>query len=99
MEPPLVILVVLVVVALTVARTLVRRRAREEADREPQVPTMTRVVAAAVLTASGFDASLGDAQPDSVDGGIRIMLAVVPLAFSALAFLCFWLYPIRTSDV
>lgn len=57
------------------------------------------VVAAWVLTASGFDASLGDAQPGSVDGGIRLMLAVVPLAFAALAWLCFWLYPIRTRDV
>ncbi|REJ08345.1 MFS transporter [Microbacterium bovistercoris] len=56
------------------------------------------VVAAWVLTASGFDASLGDAQPASVDGAVRIMLAVVPLGFTALAWLCFWLYPIRTSD-
>ncbi|MFJ4175396.1 MFS transporter [Microbacterium sp. NPDC089696] len=58
------------------------------------------VVAAAVLTASGFDAGLGDAaQPDTVDGGIRIMVAVVPLVFTALAWLCFWLYPIRARDV
>ncbi|MEX0161206.1 MULTISPECIES: MFS transporter [unclassified Microbacterium] len=57
------------------------------------------VVAAAVLTASGFDASLGDAQPEAVDGGIRVMVAVVPLVFSALAWLCFWLYPIRTRDL
>lgn len=57
------------------------------------------IVAAVVLTASGFDASLDDAQPDAVDGGIRIMLAVVPLVFTALAWLCFWLYPIRTRDL
>jgi GPH family glycoside/pentoside/hexuronide:cation symporter len=57
------------------------------------------VVAAAVLTASGFDASLGDAQPEAVDGGIRVMVAVVPLVFAALAWLCFWLYPIRTRDL
>lgn len=57
------------------------------------------VVAAWVLTASGFDASLGDAQPDAVDGGIRVMLAVIPLGFTALAWLCFWLYPIRSRDV
>ncbi len=57
------------------------------------------VVAAWVLTASGFDATLGDSQPDSVDGGIRVMLAVVPVAFTALAWLCFWVYPIRTRDV
>ncbi|QDE36000.1 MFS transporter [Microbacterium foliorum] len=57
------------------------------------------VVAAAVLTASGFDASLGDAQPDAVDGGIRVMVAVVPLVFAALAWLCFWLYPIRSRDL
>ncbi|PVE98624.1 MFS transporter [Microbacterium sp. TPD7012] len=57
------------------------------------------VVAAWVLTASGFDAALEDGQPESVDGGIRLMLAVVPLGFTALAWLCFWLYPIRTRDV
>lgn len=57
------------------------------------------VVAAAVLTASGFDASLGDAQPEAVDGGIRVMVAVVPLVFAALAWLCFWAYPIRTRDL
>lgn len=57
------------------------------------------VVVAVVLTASGFDAALGDAQPESVDGGIRIMLAVVPAGFTALAWLCFRLYPIRTRDV
>jgi GPH family glycoside/pentoside/hexuronide:cation symporter len=57
------------------------------------------VVAAWVLTASGFDASLEDAQPDSVDGGIRVMLAVVPVGFTALGWLCFWLYPIRTRDL
>lgn len=57
------------------------------------------VVAAAVLTSSGFDASLGDAQPEAVDGGIRVMVAVVPLVFAALAWLCFWLYPIRTRDL
>ncbi|MCM3780683.1 MFS transporter [Microbacterium hydrocarbonoxydans] len=57
------------------------------------------VVAAAVLTSSGFDASLGDGQPDTVDGGIRIMVAVVPLVFTALAWLCFWLYPIRARDL
>ncbi|MDF2510085.1 MAG: hypothetical protein K0Q52_3944, partial [Microbacterium sp.] len=42
---------------------------------------------------------LGDTQPDTVDGGIRLMLAVIPLGFTALAWLCFWLYPIRTRDV
>lgn len=57
------------------------------------------IVAAAVLGATGFDASLGDAQPEAVDGGIRLMLAVVPLGFTALAWLCFFLYPIRTRDV
>lgn len=57
------------------------------------------VVAAVVLTASGFDATLGDAQPDSVDSGIRIMLAVIPVGFTAIAWLCFWAYPIRTRDV
>ncbi|MFS0853883.1 MFS transporter [Microbacterium sp. 179-I 3D4 NHS] len=57
------------------------------------------IVAAWVLTASGFDATLGDAQPDSVDGGIRLMLAVVPLGFTALGWVCFFFYPIRTRDL
>ncbi|WP_314649934.1 MFS transporter [uncultured Microbacterium sp.] len=57
------------------------------------------VVVAVVLTASGFDATLGDAQPEAVDGGIRLMLAVIPLGFTALAWLCFFLYPIRSRDL
>ncbi|CAH0251394.1 Inner membrane symporter YicJ [Microbacterium oxydans] len=57
------------------------------------------IVAAVVLTASGFDAALEDAQPETVDGGIRLMLAVIPLGFTALAWLCFWLYPIRARDL
>lgn len=57
------------------------------------------VVAAVVLTASGFDASLGDAQPEAVDGGIRLMVAVVPMVFTALGWVCFFLYPIRTRDL
>ena len=57
------------------------------------------IVAAVVLTASGFDAALGDAQPDAVDGGVRVMLAVIPLGFTAVAWLCFWLYPIRARDL
>ncbi|WP_061015519.1 MFS transporter [Microbacterium sp. CCH5-D1] len=57
------------------------------------------IVAAVVLNAAGFDATLGDAQPDSVDGGIRLMLAVIPLGFTAVAWLCFWAYPIRARDV
>ncbi|MGO4488696.1 MFS transporter [Microbacterium sp. 2RAF4] len=57
------------------------------------------IVAAVVLNAAGFDATLGDAQPNSVDGGIRLMLAVIPLGFTAAAWLCFWAYPIRTRDV
>ena len=57
------------------------------------------VVAAVVLTSSGFDAALEDAQPATVDGGIRLMLAVIPLLFTALAWLCFWIYPIRRHDL
>ncbi|PRB09402.1 MFS transporter [Microbacterium sp. MYb72] len=57
------------------------------------------IVAAVVLTASGFDATLGDSQPDAVDGGIRVMVAVIPLVFTALAWVCFWFYPIRTRDL
>lgn len=57
------------------------------------------IVAAVVLTASDFDAARGDTQPDSVDGGIRLMLAVIPLGFTALAWLCFWAYPIRSRDL
>jgi len=56
------------------------------------------VVAAWVLNASGFDAALGDAQPETVDGGIRIMLAVIPCGFAVIAWVCFLLYPIRTRD-
>ncbi|MGW8483083.1 MFS transporter [Microbacterium sp. NPDC055903] len=55
------------------------------------------VVAAWVLGASGYDAALGDAQPETVDGAIRVMLAVVPMVLTALAWLCFWLYPIRRA--
>ncbi len=57
------------------------------------------VVAAVVLTASGFDASLDDAQPETVNGGIRLMVAVVPMVFTALGWVCFFLYPIRTRDL
>ncbi|MGM1017818.1 MAG: MFS transporter [Actinomycetota bacterium] len=56
------------------------------------------VVAAAVLNGSGFDARLEDAQPDSVDGGIRLMLAIFPLGFTALAWICFLFFPIRRAD-
>ncbi|MFK4728306.1 MFS transporter [Agromyces mediolanus] len=57
------------------------------------------VVAAAVLGATGFDAALGDAQPAPVDGGIRLMIAVVPLVFAVIAWLCFRAFPIRRRDV
>ncbi|WEK60965.1 MAG: MFS transporter [Candidatus Microbacterium colombiense] len=57
------------------------------------------IVAAVVLTSSGFDATLDDAQPDTVEGAIRVMLAVIPLGFTALAWVCFWLYPIRARDL
>ncbi|GAB3595872.1 MFS transporter [Microbacterium tumbae] len=57
------------------------------------------LVAAWVLNAAGYDAALEDAQPATVDGGIRLMLAVIPMALTALAWLCFWLYPIRTRDL
>ena len=57
------------------------------------------IVAAWVLNASGFDAALGDFQPDAVDTGIRIMLSVVPMGFTALAWVCFFFYPIRARDV
>lgn len=57
------------------------------------------IVAAGVLTATGFDATLGDAQPEAVAGGIRLMLAVIPLVFTALAWLCFWAFPLRSRDL
>lgn len=57
------------------------------------------VIAAAVLTSSGFDAALGDAQPETVDGGIRLMLAVIPAGLTALAWICFLFYPIRSRDL
>ncbi len=51
------------------------------------------IVVAWVLTASGYDAALDTAQPDSVEGGMRILLAVVPLAFLVLAGLSIFLTP------
>ncbi len=51
------------------------------------------IVVAAVLTASGYDAALGEAQPGTVEGGMRVLLAVIPLAFLVLAWLCVFLAP------
>ncbi|QOD44135.1 hypothetical protein [Clavibacter zhangzhiyongii] len=51
MDLPLAAIAVVVVVAAFVLREVVRRKARERAEREPQVPTTGRAVAAAVLGA------------------------------------------------
>jgi heme/copper-type cytochrome/quinol oxidase subunit 2 len=52
MEPPYVLLVVLVVAVVAVLRFVVLRKARERAQRGPQVPTMPKVIAAALLGAA-----------------------------------------------
>lgn len=59
--------------------------------------SLQAVVMGAVLETSGYEAHLA-VQPETVDGGIRLMLSGVPAAALLLAFLCFWLYPIRKSS-
>jgi GPH family glycoside/pentoside/hexuronide:cation symporter len=56
------------------------------------------IIVAAVLTASGYDAAL-PAQPPSVVTGVRMLMAVFPAIGAALAFVCFWFYPLRQRDV
>jgi GPH family glycoside/pentoside/hexuronide:cation symporter len=56
------------------------------------------VVVAAVLTASGYDAAL-PVEPSSVVTGVRMLMAVFPAIGAALAFVCFWFYPLRQRDV
>ncbi|MDL9981513.1 MFS transporter [Microbacterium sp. ASV49] len=57
------------------------------------------IVTAVVLGATGFDATLKGPQPDAVDSGIRLMIAVIPLGFTVLAWLCFRAFPIRGQVV
>ncbi|CPU65669.1 Uncharacterised protein [Mycobacteroides abscessus] len=37
-------------------------------------------------------------QPDGVATGVRLLLGGVPVLIAALAFVCFWLYPLRGRD-
>ncbi|GAA1725983.1 MFS transporter [Isoptericola hypogeus] len=52
------------------------------------------VVLAGVLAASGYVEG-ADAQVPAVATGIRLLLGGVPVLLAALAFVCFWLYPLR----
>jgi GPH family glycoside/pentoside/hexuronide:cation symporter len=54
------------------------------------------LVLGTVLPLSGYDATLPE-QPASVDLGIRLMIAGLPLVFLLLAFGAFWLYPRRSA--
>lgn len=57
------------------------------------------VLVAGVLGASGYVEGAGDvAQPESVSTGVRLLLGGVPVLVAVLAFVCFWLYPLRGRD-
>lgn len=57
------------------------------------------VLVAAVLSASGYVEGTGDVvQPDGVATGVRLLLGGVPVLIAALAFVCFWFYPLRGRD-
>ncbi len=57
------------------------------------------VLVAAVLSASGYVEGAGDVvQPDGVATGVRLLLGGVPVLIAALAFVCFWLYPLCGRD-
>ncbi|UKJ65967.1 MFS transporter [Cellulosimicrobium cellulans] len=57
------------------------------------------VLVAGVLSASGYVEGAGDVvQPDSVATGVRFLLGGVPVVLAALAFVCFWFYPLRGRD-
>ncbi|MGN6239457.1 MAG: MFS transporter [Cellulosimicrobium cellulans] len=57
------------------------------------------VLVAGVLSASGYVEGAGDVvQPDSVATGVRLLLGGVPVVLAALAFVCFWFYPLRGRD-
>lgn len=52
------------------------------------------VLAAVVLTVSGFDASLGVAQPEEVIHRMRLMASWVPASLLLLALVALWRYPL-----
>ena len=52
------------------------------------------VVVAGVLAASGY-AEGAAAQAPQVATGVRLLIGGVPVALAVLAFVCFWLYPLR----
>jgi GPH family glycoside/pentoside/hexuronide:cation symporter len=47
-----------------------------------------------VLGASGYVEGAATQAPE-VATGVRLLLGAVPVALAALAFACFWLYPLR----
>jgi GPH family glycoside/pentoside/hexuronide:cation symporter len=56
------------------------------------------VVFAVVLAVCGYDAAAGSAQAPGVDAGIRALVGIIPAVLSALAWLCFLWFPLRTRD-
>lgn len=54
------------------------------------------VVVAGVLAASGYVEGAATQVPQ-VATGIRLLIGGVPVALAALAFVCFWLYPLRST--
>ncbi|WP_223692380.1 MFS transporter [Leifsonia poae] len=56
------------------------------------------VAVAWVLTASGYDPAAGDHQAAAVDGGVRLLMGVLPAVAAALGWICFWAYPLRSQD-
>nr|WP_194719959.1 MFS transporter [Cellulosimicrobium arenosum] len=52
------------------------------------------VVVAGVLGASGYVEGAAT-QPADVAAGVRLLLGAVPVCLAALAFVCFWFYPLR----
>ena len=55
------------------------------------------VLVAAVLGASGYVEG-ATTQVAEVSTGVRLLLGAVPVVLAALAFVCFWLYPLRGRD-
>ncbi|MFE6967733.1 MFS transporter [Isoptericola sp. NPDC057653] len=56
------------------------------------------VVVAGVLAASGYVEGVAPAaQVETVSTGVRLLIGGVPVVLAALAFVCFWLYPLRSS--
>lgn len=55
------------------------------------------VVVAGVLAASGYVEGAATQAPE-VAAGVRLLLGGVPVVLAALAFVCFWLYPLRGHD-